>query len=153
MTHLGDQSGKGFGGGSGRILSRSVFFQLLDLEVKRSRRYQNFFCVLVMRLNQLSNRDNGTHHSSCYQKLTHLLEDELRESDILGFLDDDCLGALLPYGDAATADHTRTRFEGSLKYYDFENEGYEVKIEKIIFPVDGTDTPEIIKKVSNFGRT
>jgi len=152
MSRLWDQSGKEWGGGSGRILARDFFLQLLDLEVKRGRRYQNFFCILVMRLNQLSNHDNGTHQASCYQKLTHLLEDEMRESDILGSLNDNCVAALLPYGDAAAGDITRTRFEGSLKYFDFKNEGYEVMIDQIIFPMDGTNTSEILKKVSASGQ-
>ena len=153
MTYSYERPGKEFGGGAGRILARDMFLNLLDLEVKRSRRYQNFFCILVMRLNQLSSHDNGTHQLSCYQKLTHLLEGELRESDILGSLGDNCVAAILPYGDCATGDITRSRFEGSLKYYDFKNDGYEVKVEQICFPMDGTDTAEIFKKVENIGET
>jgi hypothetical protein len=148
MSTLWNQSGKEGGGGSGRIFARDFFLQLLDLEVKRARRYQNFFCILVMRLNQLSDHDNGIHHNSCYQKLTHLLEDELRESDILGSLDDNSVVALLPYGDVAAGNNTRFRFEGCLKYFDFKNDGYEVAIDQIIFPMDGTDTSEIVKKVT-----
>ena len=80
MTYSLEQPEKGFGGGKGRILGRDVVLNLLDLEVKRSRRYQNFFGILVMRLNQLANHDNGVHQLSCYQKLTHILEEELREN-------------------------------------------------------------------------
>ncbi len=152
MTYSFEQAGKGFGGGTGRILARDMFLNLLDLEVKRSRRYQNFFCILVMRLNQLASHDNGTHQLSCYQKLTHLLEEELRESDILGSLGDNCVAAILPYGDSVAGDITRSRFEGSLKYYDFKQDGYEVSIERVCFPMDGTDTTEIVKKVSKIGK-
>ncbi|MBP1712978.1 MAG: hypothetical protein H6Q43_1468 [Deltaproteobacteria bacterium] len=144
-----DQSGKRFGGGPGRILKQDLFLDLVDLEVKRARRYQNFFCILVMRLNQLADHDNGTLQRSCSQKLSHLLAEELRESDILGTLSESCFAALLPYGDCTAGDSTRSRFEGSLKYYDFKNEGYEVKIEQICFPLDGTDTADIVKKVKN----
>jgi hypothetical protein len=104
-----------------------------------------------MRLIQLSNRDNGSHQTSCYQKLSHLLKEELRESDILGTLNENCFAALLPYGDCTAGDITRSRFEGSLQYYDFKNEGYEVKIERVCFPMDGTDTADIVKKVKNLG--
>ncbi len=147
-----DQFGKNADSGSARILTREIFINLLDLEVKRARRYQNFFCILVMRLRQLSNHDNGTHQTACYKKLTRLLEEELRESDILGTLGDDCVAALLPYGDCAAGDITRSRFEDHLKYYDFRNDGYEVKIEQVCFPVDGTDAAEIVKKVASVGR-
>lgn len=147
-----DQTGRGADGGSTRILSREIFLNLVDMEVKRARRYQNFFCILVMKLNQISSHDNGTHQTACYKKLTHLLKEELRESDILGTLSDDCVAALLPYGDGAGGDMTRIRFEGSLRYCDFKNDGYEVKIEQVCFPMDGTDTSEIIKRVANIGR-
>ena len=152
MTYSYERPGKGVGGGTGRIFARDMFLNLLDIEVKRSRRYQNFFCILVMRLSQLASHDNGTHQLSCYKKLTHLLEEELRESDILGSLDDRCVAAILPYGDSVAGHITRSRFEGSLKYYDFKNDGYEVKVEQVCFPMDGTDTTEIIKKVSNLGK-
>jgi hypothetical protein len=149
MTYSGGQSERRFVGGSERILNRDFFLQLLDLEVRRARRYQNFFCILVMRLNQLLNPDNGAHRNSCYEKLTRLLKDELRESDILGSLNDDCIVAILPYGDAGAGDHARTRFEGSLKYYDFKSDGYEVLINQFTFPIDGADTSELVKKVSS----
>ncbi len=146
--HIGERAD----GSSARILTRDIFLNLLDIEVKRARRYQNFFCILVMKLNQLSSHDNGTHQTKCYQKLTHLLEEELRESDILGTLSEDCVAALLPYGDCTAGDTTRSRFEGSLRYCDFRNDGYEVKIEQVCFPIDGTDTKEIVKKVAKIGR-
>ena len=151
MMDLWGQSGKGDDGGCARILTRDMFLSLLDMEVKRARRYQNFFCVLVMKLNQLTSHDNGIHQLECYRKLTHLLEEELRESDILGTLSDDCVVALLPYGDGAAGDTTRSRFEGSLSYYDFKNDGYEVKIEQVCFPMDGTNTMDIIRKVATIG--
>ena len=110
MTYSYERPGKEFGGGTGRILAHDMFLNLLDLEVKRSRRYQNFFCILVMRLNQLSSHDNGTHQLSCYQKLTHLLEEELRESDILGSLGDNCVAAILPYGDYCRRRHNPLPF-------------------------------------------
>ena len=148
MNKLWDQSGKESGGGNGRVLGRDFFLHLLDLEVKRARRYQNFFCILVMRLNQLSNHDNGAHQSSCYRKLTHLLEDEFRESDILGAIDESSVAALLPYGDVTAGNNTRFRFEGCLKYLDFKTDGYEVAIDQVIFPMDGTDTTELVRKVT-----
>jgi hypothetical protein len=146
-----DQTGREANGGSARILSREIFLNFLDMEVKRARRYQNFFCILVMKLTQVSNHDNGTHQTACYQKLSHLLEEELRESDILGTLSDDCVAALLPYGDPSAGDNTRSRFEGCLGCYDFKSDGYEVKVEQVCFPMDGTDTRDIIRKVTRVG--
>ncbi len=132
---------------STRILDREIFLYFLDLEVKRARRYQNFFSVLIVRLNQTSNRDDGRSLHSCYQKLSHLLIEDLRESEILGSLEEDRLAALLPYADFSAGASAKSRFEGSLKYLDFENEGYEVSIDQICFPMDGTDIADLTQRV------
>ena len=130
-----------------RILNREVFLYLLDLEVKRARRYQNFFSVLILELVQLSNPDNSSGLYTCYKQLSHLLREDLRESDILGSLGENKLVALLPYADVSAGEQARSHFEASLKYYDFKQEGYEVRIDQICFPLDGTDTTDLIKKV------
>ena len=130
-----------------RILNREIFLYLLDLEVKRARRYQNFFSVLILKLVQLSSQDNGGRLQNCYNQLSHLLREEFRESDILGSLGENKLAALLPYADVSTGDQARVHFEASLKYCDFKKEGYEVKIDQLCFPIDGTDTRDLLKKV------
>jgi GGDEF domain-containing protein len=130
-----------------RILNREIFLYLLDLEVKRARRYQNFFSVLILKLVQLSSKDNGRGLHNCYNQLSHLLREEFRESDILGSLGENKLVALLPYADVSAGGQARSHFEASLEYYDFKKEGYEVKIDQLCFPMDGTDTRDLIKKV------
>jgi hypothetical protein len=147
MSYSVDPSSEGATMELSRILSRELFIYFLDLEVKRARRYQNFFSILILKLSQLASHDNGKGLQTCHEKLKHLLEEELRESDILGALAENTLVALLPYADISAGGHAKSHFEGSLKYYDFKNEGYEVKIEQLCFPVDGTDTPDIVKKV------
>ena len=76
-----------------------------------------------------------------------MLKEELRESDILGALEENKLAALLPYADISAGDIARSRFEGSVKYFDFKNEGYDVLVDQICFPLDGTDTADLINKV------
>lgn len=132
-----------------RILNREFFLYLLDLEVKRARRYQEFFCVLVMSLCGLTNQDNGHNQQSCFEILSNLIREEFRDSDILGNLSDDQIAAILPYADGSAASIARARFEGSLKYCDFEQAGYEVKVDQICFPADGTDVNDLIKRVVN----
>ena len=132
--------------GLGRILNREIFLYLLDLEVKRARRYQNFFSVLILNLVQLS-KDNGKGLHNCYKQLLHLIGEEFRESDILASLGENKLTALLPYADVSSGGRARSHFEASLAYYDFKKEGYEVKIDQVCFPTDGTDTRSLIRKV------
>jgi GGDEF domain-containing protein len=130
-----------------RVLNREIFLYLLDLEVKRARRYQNFFCVLILKLVQLSSKENGNGLHNCYNQLSHLLREEFRESDILGSLGENKLAALLPYADGSAGGQARSHFQASLEYCDFKKEGYEVKIEQFCFPMDGTDTRDLIRKV------
>lgn len=73
---------------------------------------------------------------------------ELRESDILGFLADYQLAVILPYTDQNAARHAQSRFEDGLKYYDLKKLGCEVKIDRICFPVDGSNTTDLIEKIT-----
>lgn len=142
-----DPSERGAEMGLSRILNREIFLYLLDLEVKRARRYQNFFSVLILKLVQLSSKENGSGlHNRCNQ-LSHLLQEEFRESDILGSLGENKLAALLPYADVSAVGQARSHFQASLEYCDFKKEGYEVRIDQICFPMDGTDTRDLIRKV------
>ncbi len=130
----------------GQILSRETFLHLLDLEVKRARRYQNFFCIITFRLSA-SAKKNRQKQETCYLDLLHWLKQEARESDVLASLGENQLVVLLPYADLSAGRYTLSRFQNSLKYFDFENEGYNVRIDQICFPKDGADTEDLIRKV------
>ena len=138
---------KGAGADLNRVLNREIFLYLLDLEVRRSRRYQNFFCILVLKLKEVPDQNNGNKLQACYQKLTHLLAEEARDSDVLGTLGEKRLAIILPYADMSSGSYTRTRFESSLQDYDFTREGYQVEVEQVCFPGDGADTPGLVRKV------
>ena len=131
----------------GRILNRKLFLYLLNLEVKRAIRYQNFFSILKLKWCRLPGYENGKGLQTCYQNLNCLLIEELRESDILGSLEDDQLAILLPYADLSDCGPFRSRLEGLLKYYEFKEKGYEVMTDLICFPTDGTDPTNLIRKL------
>ena len=147
MAHSVKSFLKGSGAESSRVLNREVFLYLLDLEVKRSRRYQNFFCILVIKLKEVPDQNDGHRLQACYQKLTHLLTEEARDSDVLGTLGEKRLAVILPYADISSGNNTRSRFESSLQYFDFTREGYQVEVEQVCFPGDGADTPDLVRKV------
>ena len=135
------------GEGVDRILTREIFLYFLDLEVKRSRRYQNFFSILVLRLHEVPNGENGNGLQACYRRLSLLLAEEMRDSDILGALGEKRLAVILPYADLFSGGNTRSRFESSLQFYDFNRDGYRVVVEQVCFPRDGTDTSDLVRKV------
>jgi len=138
---------KGVGAELNRVLNREVFLHLLDLEVKRSRRYQNFFCILILRLKELPNQNSGKGLQACYQRLSHLLVEEVRDSDVLGSLGEKRLAVILPYADMSSGDFILSRFESNLRYHDFAREGFQVVIEKVCFPCDAADTSDLLWKV------
>jgi len=130
----------------GRILNKDLFLHLLDLEVKRARRYQNFYCLLLLKIMPLSNHDDQNKVRVCFQTLTDLLVGEVRESDILGSLEKNRLVILLPYADVSAGGLAKSRLEGTLKYYDFESKGYQIMVDQICFPINGTNVGELVSK-------
>jgi hypothetical protein len=132
-----------------RILSRESFLNLLNFEVRRARRYQNFFCILLVKLSPIPRDEmgDGNRLQSCYHTLTKLLLEDLRDSDILGLLEDNQLAILVPYADFSAIAPFRSRLENNLKYCEFGDKGYEVTTDLLCFPVDGTDTADLLVKL------
>ena len=137
----------GKGPGLKRILSKDLFLYLLDLEVKRGRRYQNFLSILILDLIALPKGDGGEDLENTYQMLITLLKEEMRETDIFGALGEKRLIVLLPYADLLAGDQAKSRFESILEHYDFKSRGYKVKVHQVSFPTNGTDTAELMKKL------
>jgi GGDEF domain-containing protein len=129
----------------GRILNRDLFLFILDIEVKRSRRYQNFLCLVLFKIKQFLQERDREDLETCYRTLSDLLTEEIRESDIIGSLELDKLVVLLPYADVKAGAHVKSRFEDALKYYDFKKKGFEIMIDQVCFPVNGSDTIDLIK--------
>ncbi len=129
----------------GRILNKDLFLYLLDLEVKRARRYQNFLCLLHIELSQLNGSD-GNDLRGFYLTLCNLLMEEMRETDLLGSLGENQLVVLLPYTDPLAGSHAKSRLENVLKYYNFRGKGYEVIVNQICFPMHGTDIIDLLKE-------
>jgi len=134
------------GGGSDRVLDKDLFLFLLDLEVKRARRYQNFICLLLPKLKPSSKSDNEAMFQNYYQTLVTLLTEEMRETDIVGSLGKNQLAILLPYADISAGGHAKSRFENALKYYNLNSNGFEVIIDQVCFPINATDTHSLLQK-------
>jgi PleD family two-component response regulator len=148
---MGNWGGKFPGGPEepfGRILNRDLFHFVLDIEVKRSRRYQSFLCLMLFKIKQFSQEGDPGDMQASYRKLGDLLMEETRESDIIGFLELDRLVVLLPYADMKAGAHVKSRFEDTLKYYDFKSKGIEIMIDQVCFPINGSDTTDLIKRAS-----
>ena len=135
----------------GRILTRAMFLSILEIEVKRARRYQNFLCLIIFRIKPFSGEQNRGGLEGCRRALGDLLSAEMRESDIIGSLELDKVVVLLPYADVKAGAHVKSRFEEALKYYDFNDKGFEIMVDQSCFPIDATDTSDLIRKAQDEG--
>jgi len=127
------------------MLDKDQFIHFLDHEVKRAHRYQNFFCLLILRFQPLSD-DFRDGLKVYHQRIRDSIVEEVRGSDLIGLLDENRIVIFLPYADSVGGDQAKSRLEDTLKYYDLENKAYEVMIQKICFPIDGTYTASILEK-------
>lgn len=136
----------GIEGFPNRVLNQELFLFLLDLEIKRARRYQNFISLISIRLNNTI-KGKGVVDIKVQQKnLSEFLSSEIRESDILASIGGDQLVILLPYADIKTCRKAKERFEEALKYLDFKKSGIELSIDQFCFPVNGADSIDLINR-------
>lgn len=85
------------------VLSKALFDRLLDLELKRSFRYQSFTSLLLMEATQ--NEESSSKENSSVgflEKLARLLRKELRETDIVG-AGEGSVAVILIHSDKRTA--------------------------------------------------
>ena len=66
------------------VLDGKLFERLLDLELKRSLRYQSFTSLLLMEANQDKGKFREHTQASLLEKMAQLFRKELRETDIIG---------------------------------------------------------------------
>lgn len=129
-----------------RVLNQELFLFLLDLEIKRSRRYQNFISLISIRLNNKVKGKRSVDMRAQQKNLGEFLSSEIRESDILASIGDDQLVILLPYADIKTCRKAKERFEEAIKYLDFKKSGIELSIDQFCFPVNGADSIDLINR-------
>jgi len=129
-----------------RVNTKETFIYLLDLEIKRSRRYQEFLCIIEVKLIRSVRVPQGVAIEQCFKKLKDALAKETRATDVVGVLEENTIGILLPYADPESSALAESRFKGFLQPYDFEGRGCEVQMKRLCYPSDGTNTMDLIEK-------
>jgi len=129
------------------ICLRDDFYRFLDLEIKRARRYQNFFTVI--RFEMLAEGKQWTQkQEKRFKSLANLLREEIRDADVIGQTWDNEIMIILPHCDQSGANVVQTRLNGVIKDFHFGNNDFKINSDRVCFPGEGTDMPEILKKVS-----
>ena len=130
-----------------RIKNKETFVYFLDMEVKRARRYKDFFSIILLRLMNPARHLQGATMEAACNRLKKVLAQEARETDILGTMDEDQIVILLPYADAESAEFAQRRFNDLLASYVFVTKGPEINFKRVCFPSDGTTRVDILKKM------
>lgn len=126
------------------FITREHFDGFLDMELKRSLRYQNFTSLLLVEVKFENGRDGSTLNHVFLDRLASLIRRELRETDVVGGYDGSMLSIILLYSDNLVAEKVSRRLKGSISSY-FSGFGGGVKIDfslgRACYPTDATDLP------------
>jgi uncharacterized protein YlaN (UPF0358 family) len=128
----------------GRVFRKDAFLHLFDMEVKRAQRYQHFLYILLFSIDPVSEEFRNSFQIQ-YERLSTVVSEEMRETDLFGVLEENQLAIVLPYADETSGNQAKTRIERTIKYCDFETRGYQVTINKFSFPVNATSVPDILR--------
>jgi diguanylate cyclase (GGDEF)-like protein len=132
----------------GHVFNRQSFLLLLELEVKRAQRYQDYLSLLSLTFGHL-NPSLGKNPSISFKTLAKLLKDELRDSDIVGEDTGNRFIIMLPHADMARAHRVRERLERILQDYGFAEKGLTMEIDEVCFPTHATSVYDLLQLARN----
>ncbi len=128
----------------GNVLKRQGFLLLLDYEIKKAQRYQNYLSLLSLTFEHLNSlREENS--SVSLKTVGNLIKDELRETDVVGHSGTNRLMVMLPYADMAGAHKVRKRLKQILQDYRFDRKRLCVEISEVCFPTHGTTIDDLIR--------
>jgi diguanylate cyclase (GGDEF)-like protein len=132
----------------GHVFNRQSFLFLLNLEIKKAQRYQNYLSLLSLTFDH-PNPSLGENPGISLKKLANLLKDELRDTDVLGQSAGNRLLVILPYADMAGAHNVRNRLEQILQDYGFGQKGANIEIAEVCFPTHATNIDDLLRMAGN----
>jgi len=115
----------------------------LDLEIKRARRYQNFFAVMRFEVNEEVAK-KAKIQANGLESLVKLLRGEIRETDVIGQTDQNEIMIILPYCDSSGADVVKIRLNNLVRDFRSGKGEFKIKSGLVCFPMEGTDMAEIL---------
>jgi GGDEF domain-containing protein len=128
----------------GNVFNRQSFLFMLDLEIKRSQRYQDYLSLLSLTFGHLDPLPGESPRISL-TTLANLLKNELRDTDIIGQGAGNRLLVMLPYTDMAEAERVRERLEKAFYDYGFGRKGFTIEISEVCFPTHATNVDDLLR--------
>ena len=132
----------------GHVFNRQSFIFLLDLEIKKAQRYQNYLSLLSLTFDHLALSLNQN-PSISLKTMGNLLKDELRDTDVIGQGGTNRLLVMLPYADVEGANKVRKRLEQILRDFGFGAKGGAVEIDEVCFPTHATNIEDLLRMAGN----
>jgi GGDEF domain-containing protein len=119
-----------------------LFRNLLELELKRSRRYQYFTSLLMVEANWHLLDRLGINNQGLVQRVANLLRKELRETDVVELQNDRIVTILLPYADRNSTRNVASRLSAWVSSFMGDGQGgteTHIRVGGASFPSDATD--------------
>ena len=132
----------------GHVFNRQSFLFLLDLEIKKAQRYQNYLTLLSFTFDYL-NPSLTKNPGISLKTMGNLLRDELRETDVIGQGATNRLLVMLPYADMVGAQKVRKRLEQTLRDYGFGTREFAIQIDEVCFPTHATSIKDLLQMAGN----
>lgn len=136
----------------GHVFAREAFLHFLDLEIRRARRYQNFFSVMRFELRN-EGAEMTTSQTKSLKSLVKLLRGEVRETDVFGQTREDEIMIILPYCDSAGADVVNTRLKSLISDFHTDSRGFKINSGLVCFPGEANDMTEILNRLKHEPQT
>ena len=131
-------------------LEHPFFEYLLELEVRKATRYLYYFSLLVVKLDSFDGSTEKPSEQAVYQKLSELLREEIRGTDVLGKRIDNTFFIILNYADMDIAGKVANRIRERVMLYAFETsskrEHLSVSIGVSCFPTIANDVTGLVQK-------
>jgi diguanylate cyclase (GGDEF)-like protein len=136
--------------GNSNILSNNEIFDLfLDMELKRSLRYQNFISLLLIEANPRVAAARVEDNSTLSEKMAALIRKELRESDIIGTYNRNTVRVILLYSDERVAHKIADRLRTWMSnYFGVESNHSNISLGDACFPSQANDLGCLYRKAS-----
>ena len=132
----------------GHVFNRQSFLFLLELEIKRAHRYQNYLSLLSLTFGHLN--PSLENPSISLKTLANLLKDELRETDAIGQGGTaNRLLVMLPHADMTGAHKVKERLGQIIQDYGFGAKGLTIEIGEVCFPTHATNTDDLLRMAGN----
>ena len=136
---------------------REFFLHLLELELKRSLRYQSFTSVLLIEIPA----DRGLHlskTSSLLQRVVTSLSSQIRETDIIGTTKEDTITVILLNCDKRNTSEVANRVSCWTSQYFGSNgndsiSGSRLGVGAACFPTHATDSEHLLSAASEMLET